>query len=412
MATPLAFAAPSVPGERLLQLDVLRGLAIFGVLMVIIGYFCGADLALEAGLSYSMGWGGERLYALSGVLLEGKAAALLAILFGAGLAIQHESGVKRGVSGLPFALRRTAALALIGTLHTFLLSNIDILLDYAVISLLVLPFLRLSAGRILWAIPLVLLAAGLISAPALMFALDLPAAEMHELNLAHYGQGSWFDALEYRIWETVAVVGPMRLANRLVILAPFFIVGVAAWKSGLLLAPAQHRRTLVWVFVLCFGCGLVANLLPQEDLNRWANQLSVRPLRVLIKASFFLAKLCLTFGYAAGVLLLLQHSMWRRCLAVMAPLGRMALTQYLLQSVICTTIFYGFGIGLYGKLPMIWVLLLGVSLFALQVIASWIWLAHFRLGPVEWVWRRLSYGRATPTSAIARVDPPEQRGHP
>lgn len=364
--------------------------------MVNISYFCGAYWALEAGLTYPMGWGGERVYALSGVLLEGKAAALLAILFGAGLAIQHESAVKRGVSGLPFALRRTAALALIGSLHTFLLWNLDILLDYAVISLLVLPFLRLSAGRILWTIPLVLLAAGLISAPVLMFVPDLPAAEIHALNLAHYGQGSWFDAFEYRLWETIAVAGPMRLANRLAILSPFFIVGVAAWKSGLLSAPEQNRRSVVLVFVLCFGCGLVANLLPQEDLHRWVNQLSLRPVRVLIKASFFLAKLGLTFGYAAGILLLLQHPMWRRWLSVIAPLGRTALTQYLLQSVICTAIFYGFGFGLYGQLPMNWVLLLGVLVFALQVISSRLWLAHFRLGPAEWLWRRLSYGRAPP----------------
>jgi len=394
LATAPVSAFPSAPGERLLHLDVLRGLAIFGVLMVNIGYFCGAAWALEAGLPYPMGWGGERMYALMGVLLEGKAATMLAILFGAGLAIQHESAVKRGVSGLPFALRRTAALALIGSLHTLLLWNLDILLDYAVISLLVLPFLRLSAGRILLAIPLVLLAAGLISAPALMFAPDVPAAEIHALNLAHYGQGGWFDALEYRFWETFAVIGPIRLANRLAILAPFFIVGVAAWKSGLLAAPERHRRSLVWIFVLCFGGGLVANLLPQEDLHQWVNQLSLRPVRVLIKAAFFLAKFCLSLGYAAGVLLLLQHPMWRRLLGVIAPLGRMALTQYLLQSVIFTTLFYGFGFGLYGQLQMNWVLLLGVFVFALQVISSRLWLAHFRLGPAEWLWRRLSYGRA------------------
>ena len=383
---------PVAAGERLLHLDVLRGLALFGVLLVNIGYFCGADLAQEAGVAYPPGNFGSVAGELVRVLLENKAAALLSILFGAGLAIQAERASVKGQSRWPFALRRSGVLALLGSVHTFLLWNVDILLDYALISLMVLPFLRLSAGRVLWAIPVVLIASAVIAAPMLALATDLPPAQTYAQALQHYGQGGWLDALQYRSWETLHVIGPARIANRFAILAPFFIIGVAAWKAGWLSAPGAHRRRLRQVFVLCFSFGLVANAVPQEALHAWANQLALQPLRVLIKASFFFAKFALTLGYAAGILLLLQRSRWRVWLGVFAPLGRMALTQYLLQSLVCTWIFYGFGLGQYGRMPLDLALALGVLLFALQVVSSRWWLARFSIGPVEWLWRRLSYG--------------------
>ena len=391
--TPSAVSqAPVAVGERLLQLDVLRGLALFGVLLVNIGYFCGADLAREAGVAYPLGSFGGVAGDLVRVLLENKAAALLSILFGAGLAIQDERASDKGQSRWPFALRRSAVLALLGSLHTFLLWNVDILLDYALISMMVLPFLRFSAGRVLWAIPVVLVASAVVAVPMLALATDVSPAQTYAMALQHHGQGGWLDALQYRWWETLHVMGPMRIASRLVILAPFFIVGVAAWKGGWLSAPDAHRHRLRQVFVLCFGFGLVANAVPQEALHAWVNQLSLQPLRVLIKATFFFAKFTLTLGYAAGILLLLQHSRWREWLGVFAPLGRMALTQYLLQSLVCTWIFYGFGLGQYGRMPLDLALALGVLLFALQVISSRWWLARFSIGPVEWLWRRLSYG--------------------
>jgi uncharacterized protein len=403
---------PFALGERLLQLDVLRGLALFGVLLVNIGYFCGADLAREARVAYPLGDFGGVAGDFVRVLLENKAAALLSILFGAGLAIQAERASDRGQSRWPFALRRSAVLALLGIVHTFLLWNVDILLDYALISLMVLPFLRLSAGRVLWAIPVVLIVSAAIAGPILAFATDFPPAQTYALGLKHYGQGGWLDALQYRWWETLYVIGPMRIANRLAILAPFFIVGVAAWKCGWLSAPDAHRRRLRQIFVLCFSFGLVANAVPQDALHAWANQLALQPLRVLIKVTFFFAKFALTLGYAAGILLLLQRSRWRAWLGVFAPLGRMALTQYLLQSLVCTWIFYGFGLGQYGRMPLDQALALGVLLFALQVLSSRWWLARFSIGPVEWLWRRLSYGgirQRSPALAAAGAEAEQAR---
>lgn len=388
---------PTAPGERLLQLDVLRGLALFGVLMVNMSVFSGADAARDAGAPLPLGWGGDWPSTLCGILLESKAAALLAMLFGAGLAIQWKRAAANGRPHAAFALRRVGALALIGLAHSTLLWNVDILLDYAVISLLVLPFLGWRGSYVLWAIPILLVVTMVLAAPFLALGESPDAlAGAYARQLEHYGSGSWMRALQFRVWEFVHELGPQRISNRLPILTPFFVLGVHFWKRGWLSEPQAHMAALRRVFVIAFVLGLAANAIPQDSLHAAVAGLP-RPLRVFIKGTCFLARPGLTVGYMTGILLLLGQPAWRAALARFAPLGRLTLTQYLLQSVVCTWIFNGYGLGMYGRLSVNASLLLAVVLFVAQVgISAW-WLARFRIGPVEWLYRRMAYGvtRAT-----------------
>ncbi len=392
---------PVAPAARLLQLDVMRGLALLGVLLVNLDVFSGVLWARDAKLAVPLGWGGGIAEALVRVLLEGKAAALLGLLFGAGLVIQMESADRAGRGYTAFALRRVGALALFGLAHSLLLWNVDILLDYALISLLVLPFLRLRPSRILWSIPLLLAVSLLIALPflPLLRGLEQDPAGFYRLGLQHYGAGTWLEALRYRAWEFVHVLGPQRLTSRLPALLPFFILGVYFWKKGFLSEPDQHLRTLRILFFACFGLGLLANFLPQPALHAAVAGIP-QPFRMLIKLTAFFARPALTVGYAAGILLLLRRGAGRRLLGLFAPLGRMALTQYLLQSVVCTWVFNGYGLGLYGKVSVSAGLLGGLAFFALQVWSSRLWLRHVSMGPAEWAWRRLSYGARRRGSAI------------
>jgi uncharacterized protein len=404
---------PVAPEARLLQLDVLRGLSLLGVLLVNLSMFSGSEWAFEAHLPYPMGWGGTVLQFLRDALLESKSAALLAMLFGAGLVIQSEVLARRGDRQLPFHLRRVGALALLGLVHSFLLWNGDILLDYALISFLMLAVLRVSARRILWTIPLLWATTALLILP---FAGRIAAASglleqstsYNAMSVEHYGAISWLAVLKYRAWEMVHVFGPVRLASRLPILLPFFVLGAYFWKKGFFSEPERHRATLGRLALIFGLLGLAANLLPRDLVWSFAAGFPVRPLRVLIRVAYLFAKPGLTLGYAAGILLLLQHPQARRALSVFAPLGRMALTQYLLQSVVCTWIFNGYGLGLYGKVPVSHYLAGGLVLFALQVWSSRLWLARFRMGPAEWVWRRLTYGGPQPFRLRpARASAPE-----
>ena len=100
-----------------------------------------------------------------------------------------------------------------------------------------------------------------------------------------------------------------------------------------------------------------------------------------------------TLGYGAGIALLLRDPRWQILLKPLAPVGQMSLTNYLLQSVICTTLFYSYGLGLFGKVGPLLGLGPTIAIFAGQVVLSGWWLRRFRFGPVEWLWRRLTYGR-------------------
>jgi uncharacterized protein len=392
---------PVAPEARLLQLDVLRGLSLLGVLLVNLSIFSGSEWVRDAHLPYPMGWGGTVLQFLCNALLESKAAALLAMLFGAGMVIQAEALARRDERHLPFSLRRVGALALLGLAHSFLLWDGDILLDYALISLLMLPVLRVSARRILWTLPLLWAGAGLL---ILLCAGRIGAANavmesttrFNAMSAQHYGADAWFALLKYRAWEMVHVMGPVRLANRLPFLLPFFLLGAYFWKKGFFSEPERNVATLKRMALIFGLLGLVANLIPQDVVWSFASHLSFHPFRILIRITYLFARPGLTLGYATGILLLLQHVRARKTLSVFAPLGRMALTQYLLQSLVCTWIFNGHGLGLYGKVPISHYLMGGLVFFALQVWSSHLWLAHFRMGPAEWLWRRLTYRGSQP----------------
>ena len=401
---------PVAPGSRLLHLDVLRGLALFGVLLVNLDVFSGAMWAIEAKLPYPLGWGGATLSFLRQTLLEGKAASLLGMLFGVGLAIQMGAAEAKGHAYLPFALRRVGALALFGLGHSLLLWNFDILLDYALISLMVLPFLRLRPARILWSIPLLLAVSMAIAVPFLpiLEQAEKQPAWFHQMGLEHYGGGTWLDALQFRAWELLHFVAPMRLASRPLALLPFFILGVYAWRTGLLAEPERHLRTLRMLCLVCLPLGLVSNLFPPDVLHPWVAEIPLQPLRVLIKLTAYFARPAIILGYAAGVLLLLRQAWWRRQLSPLAPLGRLALSQYLLQSVVCTWVFNGYGLGLYGQVSVSLCLVVGILFFACQVWSSRLWLARYPVGPAEWLWRRMTYASPTSRGAVPAATSPTE----
>ena len=101
-------------------------------------------------------------------------------------------------------------------------------------------------------------------------------------------------------------------------------------------------------------------------------------------------------GYAAGIVLLVQRDFWKKCLAPLQAVGRLALTNYLLQTLICTTLFYSYGLGLYGKVGPVDAALLAIAIYLLQVALSSLWVRRFRFGPAEWLWRSITYGQLQP----------------
>jgi uncharacterized protein len=177
-----------------------------------------------------------------------------------------------------------------------------------------------------------------------------------------------------------------------------FLLGYFVGRRRLLQDAAQHLdlyRTLLWwglvVGVVCNGVWVLTDVLISEK------QLSPRsdwmlPVRFMI----YLGTIALAGFYLSAIVLLYQRDSWRPRISLLAPVGRMALTNYLMHTVFNLLIFYGYGLGLLGKVGTTFCVALSLAIFALQIVYSRWWLSRFRFGPAEWLWRALTYGKVQP----------------
>jgi uncharacterized protein len=363
---------PVAEPERYGYLDVLRGVALFGVLLVnLLDAFRVSMFQHFAQFHTHPGSANFLVDTLVATFVEFKALTLFTFLFGVGTAIQAERSAARGVPVTPFLLRRFLILLAFGLAHMFLIWNGDILLLYAVCGLLLVPTLRLSPR----ALAILGLAAILLpSFVSLNFHFPSVEAMRAQVEAANrvYAHGDILEILRFRSSEAVRLVLPL-LWSVLPRTAGLMWWGVAAWRSGLLLQPEHHRGLLSTLLVL----GIVLGGVTSRLHSRFEDILTIIPL---------------ASAYAGAVLL------WYRPgrAEAFAAAGRMALTNYLTQSIVLGFIFYGYGFGLFGRLDPTAGLALAIVLYAFQLAASLVWLRHFRFGPVEWLWRSLTYGRIFP----------------
>ncbi|WP_229725626.1 DUF418 domain-containing protein [Calditerricola satsumensis] len=394
--------APVAPGERLLALDVLRGLALLGILAVNMAHFSSpAIFWAMAGIDpWDRPWD-DAAQGLVQVLAEGKFYPLFSLLFGAGMVRFTERAAARGGPPGRLFARRLAVLLAIGALHALFVWSGDILLTYALVGfLLLLPFRRRTAkaalARGIGCIALALCVYALLVGPMMGTenpALVLWAREMADRSLAVYGSGSYAEQLEMRFIDL-----SLQYSNA-VIYFPFilgiFLLGAAAAKVQLIerlpaTRPLVRRTGTVGLVV---GLPLAA-LAAYADARLTPGVTTAYDLLAFL--GYALGGLALALWYASAIVLLVERPAWRRRLAPLAAAGRMALTNYLLQSLVCTTLFYSYGLGLYGRVGPAGGLLLTLAIFGGQLAFSAWWLRRFRFGPVEWLWRTLTYGRRQP----------------
>ena len=377
---------PTAAEERYVTLDVLRGLALFGVLLVNLETLFRVSL-FEQILHFHTDpgrWNHVVDVLLAG-LLEFKAVSLFSLMFGIGSAIQAERAAARGVNATRFLVRRYLVLLALGLCHLLLIWNGDILVLYAVCGLLIVPFLRLPASM------LAVLGGAAIALP---YVVDLPipfpaAYAMQAQAVAAtqvYGSGTFMDILAFRFRETGRFIVPL-LLGILPQTAGLMLCGIAAWRSGVVREPQRYKRLLATVFVAALGIGATATAL--QVFSSSTGRRPAFPEGLLRLCSF----IPLAFSYAAGLLLWMTPARVTPVTSLFASLGQMALTNYLTESVVLGFIFYGYGFGLFGRLGSASALLIGIALYIGQLVFSRLWLRHYRFGPVEWLWRSLTYGR-------------------
>jgi uncharacterized protein len=277
---------------------------------------------------------------------------------------------------------------LIGGVHLSLIWNGDILLEYAIAGFVVLPFL-FGSTRLL-AIAGIALLAAFVAAPFLPPIAALPTRAWMTQHVAEatriYGTGGFDEILAFRLRELPTIL-PLHLLMfpRTVAL---MLIGAAVWRVGLFRTGSRVNQYLPLVAVvgILVGGGLSVLIANEWIRLGWRAELSFERLGALLLAG----------GYGASIIWATEKARTRMLVAWAAPIGRMAFTNYLLQSVIFGWIFYGYGLGLFGKLGVAAAFAIGVIVYASQVAFSALWLRRYRYGPVEWLWRRFMYGTPQP----------------
>ncbi|WP_179738350.1 MULTISPECIES: DUF418 domain-containing protein [unclassified Bradyrhizobium] len=376
---------PISPSDRIESIDALRGVALLGVLAI--------NLVTEFRVSIfqqflpakqpasSLDRAVETVLMLA---VDMKAFALFSLLFGVGLAIQFEHLAANSRRVL-LLFRRVLVLLIFGLIHLCLIWNGDILTEYAIAGLVVLPFLfgprwLLLAGAA--AFLGLYLTMQVWSPPGLFPSLASIQGIVEEANRV-YATGNFGEVLAFRLRE-IALILPLHIYVFPRTLG-LFLLGAFVWRSGVLQKP-NH----ILLFTAGAGCvGLGAAII----LLRAGNAMAGTSFGVLATPA---GTILLALGYGAIIIAIASSARGKALLGWAAPLGRMAFTNYLAQSVIFGWIFYGYGLGLFGLLGAAEALAIGLVVYVAQVIFSGWWLGRHRYGPVEWLWRTLMYGTPQP----------------
>lgn len=398
--------APAAPTrERIQALDVLRGVAVAGILLANVLVFFGLFVIPPDRAAALPSVGRDTIALLiDKVFVDGKFYSVFSLLFGIGFGLQLARG---GDAALPRFKRRLRILLAIGAAHALLLWAGDILMLYALLGF-TLPWFARKANRellrwvvILLAIPAALYAVGLGAWTLLRSGAAPSGAEtqMPGKILALFeaiGRGGVKDAFVGNLVFLGARWADLFITVRFPKVLGMFVLGLWAVRTGLVQAPAQHRPMLVRWATLGLGLGLPLNVLSALAQHRWPY---VPPsLGGLVGVLYQAVGIpLLAVGYASTVALLVVNG--RRWVGVFAPVGRMALTNYLMHSIVCVTLSYGFGLGLWWRIGASTAMGIAIAIVAVQIPLSALWLSRFRFGPVEWIWRRLTYRQSLPLRA-------------
>ena len=403
---------PVAPEERIPVLDVLRGFALLGIIVMNMPSFntAAGSGALDERLFPS--YYDRAAEFVSSVIFAGKANSIFSFLFGLGLTIQMQRAEASGQPITPLYLRRVAVLFLVGAAHGILLWSGDVLHTYAVLGLGLLALRRVSDRWVFGLIAFALVAPEIRGVIAL--ALNEPPIHPREfwVALAHEHQrifsvGTYVEQIQARLFSYGLWYGAIRSGWGAiwgyVSFTVTILLGFYAGRKRLLedlQGNAARIRKVMWV---CLGLGLAASAGFSLLVATSPTPPPVGPtFRGFITGLLYnLNRPLLCIAYIAAIALLIQRDRWKRVLMVLAEPGRMPLTNYLMQSSIATTIFYSYGFGLFGKVGPLLGLGISIAIFVFQIFFSRFWLARFRFGPLEWLWRAATYGKLP---AMARGD--------
>lgn len=429
-----AVQLPLQQEERLKSLDIIRGVALFGILLMNITDF-GLPYAYSDPSVYG-GAEGANLWAwiTTSMVFEGTQRGLFSILFGAGIILLTQRIEARGGDAADVFFRRNLWLIVFGIVHGFLLLwTGEILFYYGATALVVFAF-RKAAPKTLIAI-----AVGGLLFNAAWNQLDVynavkkqAAAQEAQAVKAGGGEltraqtaalGAWQEVLDDLKPDAAKIQDKLEakrgsyltvVAHQAPILTHYqswwlyryffdlfsmMLIGMAIFKLGLL-HVGHPRGVYVWMVALGYGIGLAVNYFELRHVLG-ANFDVVAMMNVGV--SYDVGRVAMTTGHLGLLMLFCNSGVLRWLQRRLAAVGQMALTSYVTHSIVCALVFGGFGLGLYGRLQRHELYYLVVAIWVVQLVISPIWLARYQFGPLEWLWRSLTYGRRQPMGRLVKV---------
>ncbi len=402
-------SAPDQLSERAGILDVLRGFAILGIFIANSAGFSGYAFMdpgqRESLFTYEID---KWVNFLSIALVGGKFYSLFSLLFGIGFSIILIRNQQKGINPLRIFYRRLLVLMLFGVVHAILLWEGDILVLYALLGLL-LPLFRKASNQ-----SLLIMAAALISSPIIIDLLKLfyqvhPGNFLKELaqnidkstgipadaSAVYYlfqQDAGYTEVLNWNWGGFFYRYAYLLESNRLPKVLGMFLLGFYAGRNMLFVKLGEKKRLLkqlqLWGFALGLPMCFAMAYFELDSLHIPENAMGL-----FDTLTYAFGVVPLSLAYTATLCLLWMQQDWNKRLQYLAPVGRMALTNYIMQSVFGIFIYYNLGLGLGAKFGPSLFIPIAVAVYILQLIFSNLWFEYFNYGPLEWVWRQLTYGK-------------------
>ena len=406
-----ADATPILQKDRIDILDILRGLALLGVLLDNLFVFTGWGFATEPQHHLLSTWPADGIMALfEHIFINGKFYSLFSLLFGIGFSIILIRNEQRGIDPLKIFYRRLFVLSLFGTAHLLLLWEGDILLLYALLGLL-LPLFRKCADS-----TLLIIAAVLLLSPILLDGISIlvqaksgDALEKLALSIDKkngvpsdpadyavylYKNAGW---PEWRNWQASGWAyrySYVLNSNRIPKILGMFLLGFYTGRKMMYAQLENHislfKKLRFWGLLIgvpacaaTFYFEFFANKVPD-------------PVGLFYSIFYALGVVPLSLAYTSILCLSWINKKGNHLLKYFAPVGRMALTNYIMQTVLSIGLFYGVGLGLGGYIGPTIFIPIGLCVYAFQILYSTVWFTYFNYGPLEWIWRQLTYGKRLP----------------
>ena len=382
---------PVTEQQRITTLDILRGFSLLGILLVNMFGFSQPMPYVNDLANWFTSAKDIIHHQLLDIYVQSSFYPLFSMLFGYGLAMQFLKAQLLQTRFYSFASKRFIILMLIGFFHAFFIWWGDILAQYAFCGFFLLLFIRFRS-TILVVLALVLnalfqasfilayKAGGIFDVEVQAYPLDLMAVES---AIAAYSTGTWGDMFIQRFADLTVQMSPIMWISSLFTILPYMLLGAAAAKWRLI--ERAKEKLVIWIVLAIVGLG--AGIFIKSAPIIYTRTYGLDYLKVYVGGPI------LSIGYIALVVLLCLIPFVVKMFRPIANAGRISMTLYIMQSLICTFIFYNWGLGLYGKLDVFACVMLAIGIYVVQLLFAQLWLLKFKQGPLEATIKRITYGK-------------------